>query len=320
MNGIYFPGFGITLGNVPEGFTIFGFEIKFYGLIIAVGFMLAFLVASNEAKRSGQNDEDYLDYLLWMVIPVILGARIYYILFALDEFTAPGKGFWETLKDMLDIRSGGLAIYGGIIAGILVAVIFTRKRKLSLPLMADTISMGILIGQIMGRWGNFFNREVFGAYTDSVFRMGIPVDYFLQQGSFNRLTQSEIITMEMLNNTELINGVQCITVHPTFLYEGLWNLALLLFIFLYRKHKKFDGELAMIYVMGYGIGRFLVEGVRTDSLMLGSFKISQLVSLAGIAAALTVLIYNYIRIRNGHTPECHKVGDRLSRKKAEKQN
>jgi phosphatidylglycerol:prolipoprotein diacylglycerol transferase len=277
--------------------------------------VLAFLLASSEARKSGQNDEDYLDYLLYMVIPVILGARIYYILFSLDDYVSPGKGFWNTLKDMLNIRNGGLAIYGGILAGILVAVLFARKRKLSLPLMGDTICMGVLVGQILGRWGNFFNREVFGACTDSVFRMAIPVDYFTQSGSFNHMVDSGIITMDMLNNTELVNGVQCITVHPTFLYEGLWNLALFLIIFLYRKHKRFDGELAMLYVLGYGIGRYIVEGVRADTLMIGSFKISQLVSLVGIAAALAVLLYNYISIARGKTPKCHRVVGKASTQK-----
>ena len=309
MKGIYFPGFGITLGNVPESISIFGFEIRFYALIIATGFILAFLIATREAVKSGQNDEDYLDYLLYMVVPVILGARLYYVLFALDEFVEPGKGFWKTFLDMLNIRNGGLAIYGGLIAGVLVAFIFCRKRKLSLPLMGDTICMGVLVGQILGRWGNFFNREAFGSYTDSVFRMGIPLDYYRTQGSLGYLTQTGVITQKMIENAENIKGIPCITVHPTFLYEGIWNLALLLIIFFYRKHKKFDGELALIYIMGYGIGRFMVESFRTDSLMIGSLRVSQLVSILGVVTALAVMIYNYIGIRKGRTPKCHRIGD-----------
>ena len=146
MNGIYFPGTGIDLTNVPNGFTIFGFTIKFYGLIIATGFMLALLIAMKHAKKSGQNPDDYIDFLLWMVIPVILGARIYYIIFDLDNYIVPGKSFGQTLLDMINIRNGGLAIYGGLIAGVIIAAIFAKKRKLSLPLMGDTICMGVMVG------------------------------------------------------------------------------------------------------------------------------------------------------------------------------
>ena len=288
MYGIYFPGMGIGFSNVPSGFTIFGYEIKFYGLIITVGFLLALMIACRDAKKSGQNPDDYIDYLLVMIVPVILGARIYYVLFNLKEYVAPGKSLGQTLLDMINIRNGGLAIYGGLIAGVLVAVIYTKKKKIYLPLFADTIAMGVFVGQILGRWGNFFNREAFGAYTKAFYRMAIPVSYYEQ-------------------NPEVVNGMACITVTPTFLFEGLWNLMLLIFIFCYRKKKKFDGELALFYVAGYGIGRFLVEALRTDSLMIGPFKISQLVGLACFIVAFAALLYNYISIKKGKEPKCHRV-------------
>jgi len=314
MNGIYFPGLGISLPNVPDGFKIFGVEIKFYGLIIAIGFVIALKIAMSQAERTGLTEDNYIDYFLWMIIPTILGARIYYILFNLKEYVGEGISFGESLRRMIDIRNGGLAIYGGIIAGVLVSWIFAKKKKIYLPQFADNITYGILIGQIMGRWGNFFNREVFGTYTNSFIRMGIPVDYYKSKGSLSYMQSSGIITDEMMNNTEIINGQECITVVPSFLLEGLWNLGLLLFLFWYRKRKKFDGELSMIYILGYGVGRFLIEGNRTDSLMIGPLKVSQVVALLCVITSLAVLIRNYLKIRAGHIPQCHRPISRAEAK------
>ena len=305
MDGIYFPGIGISFSNVPEGFTIFGFQIKFYGLIIAIGFVLALIIAGREGRHTGLGDEDYLDYWLWMIIPTILGARIYYILFNLKEYVGEGISFGESLRRMIDIRNGGLAIYGGIIAGVLVSWIYTRKKKIYLPQFADNITYGILIGQIMGRWGNFFNREVFGEYTSGFLRMGIPVDYLKSHGTMSYYQSNGIVTDTMLQNTEMINGQECITVMPSFLLEGMWNLALLIFLFLYRKRKKFDGELSMIYILGYGIGRFIIEGNRTDSLMIGPLKVSQVVAIFCIVTGLAVLIRNYWKLHPGKTVPLH---------------
>ncbi|MGN0435089.1 MAG: prolipoprotein diacylglyceryl transferase [Wujia sp.] len=292
MLDIKFPNLGLTLRNVKEGFTIFGFEIKFYGIIIALGFLVAFIVVSKEAKRTGQNDEDYLDFLLWLVIPAILGARIYYVLFSLDDYVEKGKGFWQTFVDMINIRNGGLAIYGGVIAGVIVAIIFCRKRKLNFFLMADTVAMGLLIGQIMGRWGNFFNREAFGEYTDSLFAMAIPTDYFVGNGSVNSLVDAGVITQKMATNLATYDGMNWIMVHPTFLYESLWNIGVLIFIILYRKHKKFDGEIGLIYLWGYGLGRVWIEGLRTDSLILPgiNMRASQLLAAICVLAASIILV------------------------------
>ena len=293
MNDIRFPNLGIVFHNVKEGITVFGFEIKFYGMIIALGFLLAYVIVSREAKRTGQNEENYLDLILWLIVPSILGARLYYIIFSPDEFFVKGRGFGKTLLAMINIRNGGLAIYGGVIAGFTVAYFFCRKRKLSFPLIGDTAVMGILVGQILGRWGNFFNREAFGAYTDSLFAMGIPTDYFSGNGSLNNLANSGVITQTMMDNTKLIDGMHWITVHPTFLYESLWNLGLLILIILYRKHKKFDGELALMYAWGYGLGRVWIEALRSDSLMLpGNFmRVSQLV------AAICVLVCSLLIVK-----------------------
>ena len=293
MYDIRFPHLGITFHNLKTGFTIFGFEIKFYGLIIGLGFLLAYLWVVHEAKRTKQDTEIYLDAFLWLVIPAILGARIYYVLFNAKEYFIKGQGFWATVKGIISIRNGGLAIYGGLIAGIIVVIIFARKRKANILLMLDTASMGILIGQILGRWGNFFNREAFGEYTDSFLAMQIPTEFFVGKGSINGLVANGVITEKMAQNVVEYNAMQWISVHPTFLYESLWNLALFIFLFVYRKHKKFDGEMILLYIWGYGLGRVWIEALRSDSLMFfdTGMKVSQLL------AALCVLVSSVIIVK-----------------------
>lgn len=231
MYEIRFPNLGIVLKNVADGFYIGDFEIRFYGVIIALGFVLGYVLIANEAKRTGQNPELYLDYMLWLVIPAIVGARIYYVLFSLDDYIKEGQSVKDTILGMLNIRGGGLAIYGGVIAGIITLIIFAKKRRVSLMLMLDTCSMGLLLGQILGRWGNFFNREAFGGYTDSLFAMAIPVDWFGGKNFLLTTVNNGIITQEMIDNVLNMNGKEFIQVHPTFLYESLWNLAVLLIIF-----------------------------------------------------------------------------------------
>jgi phosphatidylglycerol:prolipoprotein diacylglycerol transferase len=292
MYDLRFPGLGITLHNVKDGITLFGFEIKFYGIIIAFAFFFAYLLVSKEAKRTGQNDEDYLDFVLCLIIPVILGARLYYVIFRWSDYFQKGKGFAKTFLDVINIRNGGLAIYGGVIAGIIVAVIFCKKRGLSFPLLFDTAVMGLLLGQIMGRWGNFFNREAFGEYTDSLFAMCIPADYFAKDGSLTGLVNSGVITEKMVNNLVEYDSMTWISVHPTFLYESLWNLTLLVIILIYRKHKKFDGEIGLMYIWGYGLGRVWIESLRSDSLMLPfwNMKVSQLIAAICVLTASVILV------------------------------
>ena len=301
FRNIFFPNLGITLRNIGDHISIGSFEIRFYGIIIMIGFLLAYVLVTKEAKRTGQNPETYLDFILILIIPAILGARLYYILFRLDQYIVKGDA-GATIKAMLNIRGGGLAIYGGIIAGIITAVIFCKVRKVNFVLMADTATFGILIGQILGRFGNFFNREAFGAYTNSKMAMAIPLDYYRSEGNLDYLERTGVITQKMLDNVVNIDGMDCITVHPTFLYESLWNLILLVFLFIYRKHKKFKGEFALIYVGGYGLGRFIIEGLRSDSLMIGStgIKVSQALALVCFIAAVILLVINYVKCaKNG---------------------
>lgn len=297
MYDIRFPNLGLLLENIRDGFSVGGFEIKFYGIIIACGFLLAYGFVSKEAQRTGQDPEVYLDYLLWMIVPAIVGARFYYVLFSASSFFKPGLGFWATVKGILNIRGGGLAIYGGVIAGIIVLIVFAKKRKLSIPQMLDTAVMGLLIGQIVGRWGNFFNREAFGGYSDGLFAMAIPVSFFDQKGSVASLVSNGIITQEMVNKVVEFDGAEFIQVHPTFLYESVWNLAVLLIIFLYRKNKKFEGELFLMYLWGYGLGRVWIEGLRSDSLMLGGMKVSQLLAAACVLAASVLIARKRLQLR-----------------------
>ena len=276
---IRFPNLGWIFKNVPDGFTIFGIEIKLYGLIISLGFLLGYLSAHYEAKRTKQDTELYLDYVTYMVIPAIIGARLYYVIFAFDKYK-------DNLWEIFNIRGGGLAIYGGIIACVITLIVLAKKRKQNMFLMSDTCAMGLLIGQILGRWGNFFNREAYGGYTDSLFAMAIPVQ------------DAQVVNEELLSHLVYFDGIPYIQVHPTFLYESLWNLGLLILIFFYRKHKKFHGEITAIYFLGYGIGRFWIESLRQDQLILATINgvaipVSQL--LAGIMVVVSVVFIIYGR-------------------------
>ena len=236
---IRFPHLGIVLSHVGRYISIGDFQIMFYGIIIACGFLVGLWVAQQEAKRTGQNPEIYMDYLLVMMIP-----------------------------EIFNLRHGGLGIVGGVAMAVLVLFLFAKAKKQSVLLMLDTMTMGLLIGQIMGRWGNFFNREAFGGYTNGPLAMQIPLKYFEQYGRVSELESSGILK-HLVTLTVHGEKLSYIQVHPTFLYEGMWNLLLLLFIFIYRKHKKFDGELLCIYLMGYGLGRFFIEGLRVDQLLIG---------------------------------------------------
>lgn len=298
MYEMRFPNLGIELEKVIDGFRIGNFELRLYGIIIALGFVLAYVLISKEAKRTGQDPEMYLDFMLWVVVPAILGARIYYVLFSLDEYVKKGQSLGDTILGMLNIRGGGLAIYGGIIAGAITLLIFAKKRKVNTMLMLDTMCMGLLVGQILGRWGNFFNREAFGGYTDSLFAMAIPVEWFGSKNYLLSTVNSGIITQEMIDNVLVVEGKEFIQVHPTFLYESMWNLCVLLVIFLYRRYKKFDGEMVAMYIWGYGLGRVWIEGLRTDSLMLFgmNFKASQLLAALCVIGASIYIVYKRMQL------------------------
>lgn len=259
-SSISFPFLGGLSLNPPSYFNIFGRHIYLYGVVIALGFILAILYCAGRASEFGLKSDDLYDMVIWLIPCSILGARLYYVLFRADYYLA-------NPREILAIWEGGLAIYGGLIAGCLVCWLVCRRKKISVLAMLDLCSFGVLIGQALGRWGNFFNREAFGSETDSFFRMGLTAP----DGS-------------------------TIYVHPTFLYESVWNLVGLAFLIWYSKHRKrrYNGQFILIYFFWYGLGRAWIEGLRTDSLYIGStgIRVSQLLSLVLILVCGTILLLN----------------------------
>lgn len=275
---ISFPNLGIHLEHVGKTISIFGFEIAYYGIIIGTAILLGFVIATAEAKRTGQDPENYLDMGMIGVVFGIIGARLYYVIFSWDMYK-------DNLLEILNIREGGLAIYGGVIAAVLTVIIAAKVKHLSAPQIFDTIALALLNGQMLGRWGNFFNREAFGEYTDSLFAMRLPID----------AVRSSDVTEQMRMHIQSIGGVEYIQVHPTFLYESLWCCVLLIILFVYRKHKKYEGELFLLYMFGYGLGRVWIEGLRTDQLILPvvGLPVSQL--LAGVLVVVMGILIVYFR-------------------------
>ena len=274
---ISFPHLGIHLEHVGKTISIFGFEIAYYGIIIGTAILLGFVIATAEAKRTGQDPENYLDMGMIGVVFGIIGARLYYVIFSWDMYK-------DNLLEILNIREGGLAIYGGVIAAVLTVIIAAKVKHLSAPQIFDTIALALLNGQMLGRWGNFFNREAFGEYTDSLFAMRLPID----------AVRSSDVTEQMRMHIQSIGGVEYIQVHPTFLYESLWCCALLIILFVYRKHKKYEGELFLLYMFGYGLGRVWIEGLRTDQLILPvvGLPVSQLLAGVLVIGSLLLIFYN----------------------------
>ena len=275
---ISFPNLGIYLKNVGKSIDLFGIEIAYYGIIIGTAILLGFWIAAREAKRTGQNPENYLDMGIIGVIAGIVGARLYYVMVAWDMYK-------DNVLDIFNLREGGLAIYGGVIAAVISVLVLAKVKHLSAPQIFDTIAMALLNGQMLGRWGNFFNREAFGGYTDSLFAMRLPLD----------AVRSSDVTEQMRRHIERIDGVSYIQVHPTFLYESLWCMVLLIILFAYRKHKKYEGELFLMYLFGYGLGRFWIEGLRTDQLLLPGVGIAVSQLLAGAIVVGTGAAMLYLR-------------------------
>lgn len=281
---INFPNLGIYLDHVGKNISIFGFSIAYYGIVIVTGMMIAIWIAQREAKRTGQNPEQYLDLAMIGIAAGILGARIYYVIFAWDYYK-------DDLLSIFNIRQGGLAIYGGIIGACIAVVIYSRKKKQNFSLLMDTASMSIVFGQIMGRWGNFFNREAFGDYTNNLFAMQLPVS----------AVRANEITQKMWDHVVTVNGVEYIQVHPTFLYESLWNVGVLLFLFWFRKRKKFNGEVFLMYLIGYGLGRIWIEGLRTDQLLLPvvGLPVSQLLSECLVVGCTILVVWKRKKLSSG---------------------
>ena len=234
----------------PIAFTLFGVDVRWYGILIAIGFTVAILIACRRAPEYGLKSDDILDFAIFMMPASIIGARLYYVIFSWSYYA-------DDPASVFDIRSGGLAIHGGIIAGVITALIFTKVKKISMIDMCDLIFPEVALGQAIGRWGNFFNSEAHGGPTDLPW--AIEVDG------------------EM--------------VHPTFLYESIWCLLIFLFLLWFSKRSTFRGQAACLYGMLYSLERFLVEGLRTDSLMIGGLKQAQVISAVIFAFSFAAYIY-----------------------------
>jgi len=257
---ISFPFLGLEV-NPPRGFSVFGLvDVRFYGLIIACGMMLAVWYACKRSKEFGLKSDDLLDGVLWVTPFAFLCARLYYCVFEWDRYA-------DNPISILYIWQGGLAIYGGVIGAIIGAAVFTRIKKIKLTAVLDLLLIGFLIGQSIGRWGNFCNREAFGAATDSFFRMGLFND---RTGAWEYY-------------------------HPTFLYESLWNAAGFVLLHFASKHRKYDGQIALLYAAWYGLGRAFIEGLRVDSLWWGPFRVSQVLAAVTCVAAVAVLVWQHFR-------------------------
>ncbi len=279
-NIVEFPGLGLEFEVSRIAFTLFGIPVFWYGICIGVGMLLAVLFAFWKAESFGIDADRMIDVIIIGFVGGIVGARLYYVLFVDFEY--------RTFLEMIDLRSGGLAIYGGVIGAFITVAIACKLRKVPFLPMIDLVSIGFLIGQALGRWGNFFNQEAFGANTDSLFRMISPATTAYLQNAQSGLAAAGVVVDPAM------------PVHPTFLYESVWCFVGFLFLWWYSSRRRFNGEMTLIYVMWYGLGRFFIEGLRTDSLMFMGVRVSQLFALASMAAALAIWIV--VRKKTKGTP------------------
>ncbi|ONI42236.1 prolipoprotein diacylglyceryl transferase [Candidatus Epulonipiscium fishelsonii] len=282
MPSIYFPNLGVSFNMDPIAFNFFGLPIYWYGIIITLGIMGGLLIANYIAKREGLNPDIFLDFLLYDIVFAIIGARAYFVLFNWDYYS-------KNKIEIFNLREGGIAIYGAILVSIVVAYFYTKKKKVNMLQFGDIAAFALLVGQAIGRYGNFFNREAFGGYTDNFLAMQILKD-----------EASTPLTPDILENIIIKNGFEYVQVHPTFFYESTWNLCLLgLLLLYYNKVKRAKGEIFFLYIAGYGIGRYWVEGLRTDQLIVKSIGIpaSQIVAILSILIGVGGFIYLKIKMK-----------------------
>lgn len=295
MTKVSFPGLGIDEIEInPVAITIGDIEVRWYGIIICIGMLLAVAYVMLRAKQKGISIDDVIDIALVIIPCGIVGARLYYVILEFDRYIYTEGGFWknlgETLYNIIAVWEGGLAIYGGIIAGGLALVWIAKRKKLNVFTVLDMVAPAVMIGQILGRWGNFFNGEAHGGETDIFCRMGL-----WEKG-------------------------EQIFVHPTFLYESLWNLVGFVIANILYKKKKFEGQIFFFYIAWYGFGRMIIEQLRTDSLMVGVFRISQVVGFACfiIGTACMIVFSNRARAdKDAETVEYSSVYARLRKEKTE---
>jgi phosphatidylglycerol:prolipoprotein diacylglycerol transferase len=268
---IVFPNLGIEINNIsPVAFSIFGLQVYWYGIIIGIGILAGLYVAMKLAKRYGVDETLYPDFLVYALIISVICARLYYVIFSWDEYK---DNLWKIFR----FREGGLAIYGAVIGAVITLIIFSKRRKVDFWKFADTAAPGLILGQAIGRWGNFINMEAFGGYTENIFAMMLKRE------------EAKYIPIQLLDKIKMYNGVEYIQVQPTFLYESVWNIGVLILLLVYFKRKKFDGEIFALYLFGYGLGRVWIEGLRTDQLLIGSTSIPVSQLLAGVLIVVSLI-------------------------------
>ena len=273
---IAFPNLGIYIETLRNNLRIGNFTIAYYGVIIAIGMLIGFYVAVHFGKTIGVSDDTLYDIFIICVIFGIIGARAYYVLFRWDYYQIRPY-------EILDIRAGGLAVFGGIILATIAITIYCIIKKVDILKVLDTSMFGLVIGQAIGRYGNFFNMEAFGGYTNNLFAMRMRTDYL----------DPSNITFEQTLNTIVENGREYIQAHPTFFYESTLNIILfIILIYIVTKQYKFKGQILATYLIGYGLIRTFIESLRTDSLMIGVFKVSQIVAVACVFVGLIIYVYN----------------------------
>ena len=278
---VRFPGLGLDLKIYDVALKIGSFEIYWYAVVICLGLVLAVLYCYRRSKLFGVKGDDFLDVVFWGFFGGIIGARAYYVAYAFDQFK-------DNLWQIFNFRTGGMAIYGGLIGAILVGAIACRVKKMKVLPVLDLAGMGFFIGQALGRWGNFFNQEAFGSNTTLPWGMYSPnTEAYLSRHATALADLGVAVDPTM-------------PVHPCFFYEFLWCLAGFLILHFYTKHRRFDGEMFLLYIGWYGLGRFWIEGLRTDSLMIGRLRVSQLLAGACVVAALITWLIVKGKIRAAH--------------------
>ena len=292
LGPIIFPNLGGLQLNPPNSFSIGGFEIFFYGVIIAFGLVLAVTYGLRRSKQFGLRQDDILDGVLFIVPIAIICARLYYVFSEWDMYLvkdAANKTVWsQTFMNIINIRKGGLAIYGGVIGAAVSIVVFAKIKKISLAAVLDIVAIGFLLGQAIGRWGNFMNREAFGSYCNNFLAMRVSearLDVPLDAGPALVAQKDYLTAMAKAGGYEGF-----IQVHPTFLYESVWNAVGFVALHFLSKKRQYDGQMALGYVAWYGLGRAMIEGLRMDSLYWGPFRASQLLAAVTCVAAVVVLV------------------------------
>ena len=275
---IYFPNLGWSFNLNNEAFSILGLSVYWYGIILTTGIILGTFIACYIAKKENLDPNIFMDFVLYDIVFALLGARLYFVIFNWDYYSA-------NPSQIMNIRQGGLAIYGGVIVSILVAIIYTRIKNISFGHFADIATYGLILGQAIGRYGNFFNKEAFGGYTNNLFAMAILKDEAKPPISKD--------VLEHIQTFDIFGAAEYIQVHPTFFYESCWNLILLISLLIYRKHRKAYGEIFCLYLIGYGLGRFWIEGLRTDQLLLWHTQVpvSQVVAIISIILGIVGIVF-----------------------------